>query len=70
MFFERIDGDMDVSFYIDSFSLDPMGEQIQFSSFGNSSYDSSIGSSSSSDYSDSSDYLFEVLSPVKDCLGL
>ena len=56
-------GDMDISFYIESFSLDPNENPMDFESFSNSSYDSF------SDYSES-DYLAEVLPPVNDCLGL
>ena len=52
--------DMDISFYVDSFSLDFNEDPMDFASFSNSSYDS---------YSES-DYLKEVLPPVKDCLGL
>ena len=55
--------EMDLSFYIESFSLDPNEDPMDFVSFSNSSYDSF------SDYSES-DYLTEVLPPVKDCLGL
>ena len=54
---------MDISFYIESFSLDPNENPMDFESFSNSSYDSF------SDYSES-DYLAEVLPPVYDCLGL
>ena len=54
---------MDISFYIESFSLDPNENPMDFESFSNSSYDSF------SDYSES-DYLAEVLPPVNDCLGL
>ena len=55
--------DMDLSFYIDSFSLDPNEDPMDFESFSNSSYDGF------SDYSES-DYLTEVLPLVNDCLGL
>lgn len=55
--------DMDISFYIDSFSLDPYEDPMDFASFSNSSYDNF------SDYSDS-DYSTEMLPTVNDCLGL
>ena len=56
---------MDISFYIESFSLDPYEDPMDFASLSNSSYDAD----SFSDYSDS-DYFTEVLPTVNDCLGL
>ena len=57
--------DMDISFYIESFSLDPYEDPMDFASLSNSSYDTD----SFSDYSESA-YLTEVLPTVNDCLGL